>query len=100
MGAGDIKLIELSEAQAAGLISTQTSMNWYIDSILDSVDVGAIRHAHLKIVLDPMFGVSRTCLQTILMTARCDVETIHERRDTLFWRAPALAVVKDLARPS
>ena len=84
LGADDIKLIELSEAQAAGLISTQTSMNWYIDSILDSVDVEAIRHAHLKIVLDRMLGVSRTCLQTILMTARCDVETIHERRDTLF----------------
>ena len=59
-------------------------MNWYIDAILDHVDLEAIRHAHLKVVLDPMFGVSRTCLQTILMTARCDVDTIHERRDTLF----------------
>ena len=31
-----------------------------------------------------MFGVSRTSLQTILMTARCEVDIIHDRHDTLF----------------
>ncbi|WP_366945387.1 hypothetical protein [uncultured Duncaniella sp.] len=31
-----------------------------------------------------MYGVSETSLKTILMTARCEVETIHERHDTLF----------------
>ena len=82
--APDVRRLERRTALAQGAITTQTSMNWYIDAILDAVDLEAIRHAHLKIVLDPMFGVSRTCLQTILMTARCDVDTIHERRDTLF----------------
>lgn len=80
----DVRHVSAAEAKADGRITVQTSMNWYIDAILDQVDLEAIRHAHLTIVLDPMFGVSRTCLQTILMTARCDVETIHERRDTLF----------------
>lgn len=80
----DIKALGRDEAVEQGLVRVQTSMNWYIDSILDQVDLDVIRHAHLKIVLDPMFGVSKTCLQTILLTARCDVDTIHERRDTLF----------------
>ncbi len=31
-----------------------------------------------------MYGVSETSLKTILMTARCDVATIHDRHDTLF----------------
>jgi phosphomannomutase len=46
--------------------------------------MASIRRRSLKVALDPMFGVSRTSLQTILMTARCEVEVIHERRDTLF----------------
>ena len=50
----------------------------------------AIRSRDLKIVLDPMYGVSKTSLQTILLTARCDVDVIHERHDTLFGgRLPA-----------
>jgi len=44
----------------------------------------AIRSRNLQIILDPMYGVSRTSLQTILLTARCDVIVIHERHDTLF----------------
>lgn len=35
-------------------------------------------------------GVSRTSLQTILLTERCEVDVIHERHDTLFGsRLPA-----------
>ena len=50
----------------------------------------AIRSRGLKIVLDPMYGVSKTSLQTILLTARCDVDVIHDRHDTLFGgRLPA-----------
>lgn len=66
------------------LITVQTSFNWYIDAIIAHLDMEAIRHRHLHIVLDPMFGVSQTCLQTILMTARCQVDVINERHDTLF----------------
>lgn len=48
------------------------------------IDVEAIKNAHLKILLDPMFGVSKTSLSTILITARCEVDTINDRHDTLF----------------
>ncbi|MDR1736970.1 MAG: phosphoglucomutase/phosphomannomutase family protein [Oscillospiraceae bacterium] len=67
-----------------GIISEIDPQNTYIDSILRALDLDVIRDAGLRVVLDPMFGVSRTSLQTILMTARCGVDVIHERRDTLF----------------
>ena len=82
--ADDVVAVPSHEIHAHPLVTVQKSMNWYIDSILDQVDVETIRHAHLSVVLDPMFGVSQTCLQTILMTARCDVEVINSRHDTLF----------------
>ncbi len=86
----DVKTIDYDEACAKGLVKESKPMNAYIDSIIDAVDLPAIREKGLKVILDPMFGVSKTALQTILMTARCDVEVIHERRDALFGgRLPA-----------
>jgi phosphomannomutase len=73
-----------------GQIQIIDPMNAYIDSIIRSVNMDAIRSRGLKVVLDPMFGVSKTALSTILITARCDVDVIHERRDALFGgRLPA-----------
>ena len=73
-----------------GQIQIIDPMNPYIDSIIRSVNMDAIRSRGLKVVLDPMFGVSKTALSTILITARCDVDVIHERRDALFGgRLPA-----------
>jgi phosphomannomutase len=57
----------------------------------------AIRSRGLKVVLDPMFGVSKTALQTILVTARCDLDVIHERRDALFGGRLPAPNVKTLA---
>jgi phosphomannomutase len=48
------------------------------------VDMDSIRKGNMRILIDPMFGVSKTTLQTILMTARCDVDIINDRHDTLF----------------
>lgn len=72
------------DLKAAGMIEEGTMANAYIDSVLSSVDTEAIKNSGLKIALDPMYGVSRTILQTILITCRCDVEVIHDRHDTLF----------------
>ncbi|HBP38476.1 MAG TPA: phosphonomutase [Clostridiales bacterium] len=79
-----IHSLPTAEAFKAGLLICINPTNVYLDSIIAAVDMDAIRSGNLKIALDPMYGVSRTCLQTILMTARCEVEVIHERRDTLF----------------
>lgn len=80
----DIKTMPYNEGIEKGLIRVINPLNEYIDSIIAAINMDAIKEASLKVVLDPMFGVSKTSLQTILMTARCDVDVIHERRDALF----------------
>lgn len=86
----EIKSIPFEDGVKNGMIQVIDPMNQYIDSIIRSINMDAIRSRNLKIVLDPMYGVSKTALQTILLTARCDVDVIHERRDALFGgRLPA-----------
>lgn len=87
---GSVPVLPLEQGLARGAITYIDPMNLYIDRILHSIDTGAIRERGLHIALDPMYGVSQTALQTILLTARCHVEVIHERRDPLFGgRLPA-----------
>ena len=86
----EIKVIPFADGVKSGIIQLIDPMNQYIDSIIRAINMDAIRSRNLKVVLDPMYGVSKTALQTILLTARCDVEVIHEKRDTLFGgRLPA-----------
>ena len=75
-----IQSIDYDEALRQGLVREDNTANDYIDSILALVDTEAIKHARLRIALDPMYGVSQTCLRTILMTCRCDLEVIHMTR--------------------
>ena len=72
------------EAVSNGLIEEIYPLNEYIDNIIANVNMDAIKDARLKIALDPMYGVSEIPLKTLLLTARCDVETIHDNHDTLF----------------
>ena len=76
--------MEYDVAVSKGLIKEIYPLNEYLDNIITAVDMQKIKDANLKVALDPMYGVSETSLKTILLTARCDVETIHERHDTLF----------------
>lgn len=80
----EIKEMEYDVALEKGLIHEIYPLNEYLDNIIDAVDMKAIRDANLRVALDPMYGVSETSLKTILLTARCEVHTIHERHDTLF----------------
>lgn len=85
-----IPVVPYEEAVRAGRVEEINPQNAYIDSIIRSINMDAIRSRNLRVVLDPMYGVSKTSLQTILLTARCDVDVIHERHDTLFGgRLPA-----------
>ena len=78
------KVMDFEEAKEKGLVKIADLYNSYIDSIIGMINMDAIRKCNMRVLLDPMFGVSKTALQTILMTARCDVDTINERHDTLF----------------
>ncbi len=80
----DVKLVIFDSGVADGLIEIIDPFNQFIDSIISMIDMESIKNSKLKVVLDPMFGVSKTCLQTILLTARCELEIINNRHDTLF----------------
>ncbi len=95
-----VETMEYEDAKAAGLIEEFYPINEYIDNILDRINVDAIKAASLRVALDPMYGVSETAIKTILLTARCEMETIHGRHDTLFGgklpapNEPAMSLLK------
>ena len=85
-----IPSVDYDKAFSQGLIEERYTFNDYIDSILKFVNVDAIKASQLRIAVDPMYGVSQSSLQTILMTCRCDVDVINAQHDTLFGgRMPA-----------
>lgn len=88
--AEEVGTVTYEEGLASGYIEEIYPMNEYLDSIIASMNMDAIREAGMKVAFDPMYGVSEGALKTILMTARCDVYAIHEEHDTLFGgRLPA-----------
>lgn len=79
-----VQAMEYVKGKEQGLIEEIYPLNEYIDSIMGEVNMDVIREHSLRVALDPMYGVSETSLRIILQTARCEVETIHDRHDTLF----------------
>ena len=95
----EVEVMDYEEGKKAGYIEEIYPLNEYLDNIIASVNMEAIRSAGLKVALDPMYGVSETSLKTILLTARCEVATIHDRHDTLFGGklpAPSAATLHSL----
>lgn len=87
-----IETMPYEAAKREQLVIEFNPLNEYLDNIIRNIDMDAIRSAGLHVALDPMYGVSQTSLKTILLTARCDVDVINERHDTLFGgRLPAPA---------
>lgn len=72
------------KARDSGMVVEFNPLNDYLDNIISRINMSAIRSRDLRVALDPMYGVSQTSLKTILSIARCEVEVIHERHDTLF----------------
>ncbi|MCK5757684.1 MAG: phosphoglucomutase/phosphomannomutase family protein [Clostridiales bacterium] len=80
----EIASMDFDEAIEKKLVVITDPSNEYIDTILERVDKVAVRKRNLRVLLDPMYGVSKTSLQTILYTLRCDLDVINDRHDTLF----------------
>ena len=94
---GPVEYMEYDEALEKGIIKEIYPLNEYIDNIISAINMEAIKQRGLRVVLDPMYGVSETSLRMTLQTARCEVETIHDRHDTLFGGklpAPTAATLK------
>ena len=80
----DVRSMPFEEALACGRVQFIDPRDAYLDSIMEKIDIEAIRSRRPRVVLDPMYGVSLTGLMTILFTARCDVDVIHDRHDAFF----------------
>lgn len=86
----DVAKLELDLALKAGIAHYEDFTNLYIDAVEAHIDMGAIREAGLRVLLDPMYGTGQGTLETILTEARCRVTAIHARHDPLFGgRSPA-----------
>lgn len=79
----EIKSVPFEKA-LGNSIKKLSMFNEYIDSIIDFIDLESIRKKELKVLVDPMFGVSKAALQTVLLTARCEVDVINDKHDTQF----------------
>ena len=77
-------LVDIETLEAEEKLVFFNPIDEYLDAILDKVDIHAIRNAHLRIAIDPLYGVSMRSLNTIFSTARCDIHMLHAEHDTLF----------------
>ncbi len=80
----DIKSVEFDHALNDKLIQIINPMNEFVDSIIDFIDVEAIKQANLRVLIDPMFGVAKNALQTVLISGRCDVDVINDTQNPAF----------------
>ncbi len=86
----DVVKLDLDLALEAGIAEMRDFTNEYVDAVEALIDLDAIRKAGLRVIVDPMFGVSQLTLGTILTEARCRVAFINERHNPLFGgRSPA-----------
>ena len=95
----EIPTLDFEQGLKEGKIAFVDPRDAYLDSILEKIDIAAIRHRRPRIVLDPMYGVSLTGLLTILYSCRCDVDVINDRHDAFFGRhlpAPNPETLADL----
>jgi len=90
LGMDDVVKLDLDLALEAGIAEMRDFTNEYVDAVEALIDLDAIRKAGLRVIVDPMFGVSQLTLGTILTEARCRVAFINERHNPLFGgRSPA-----------
>lgn len=82
--AKDIKILSLKIAKEKGLFYEINPTNEYVDSILDQLDKKEIIKNNYRVLLDPMYGVSKNSMLTLLYACRCEVDVINERHDALF----------------
>lgn len=74
----DIKSLDFEDAIATGKICIINPMNEFVDSIINFIDIDAIKKANLRVLIDPMFGVAKNALQTVLISGRCEVDVIND----------------------
>ncbi|MBY5948643.1 phosphoglucomutase/phosphomannomutase family protein [Photobacterium rosenbergii] len=84
LSAKDVKSVDFEQALEDKLITLINPMNDFVDSIINFIDIDAIKKANLRVLIDPMFGVAKNALQTVLITGRCDVDVINDGQNPAF----------------
>lgn len=84
INAEHIPWVSFSKGVKRGYIKQEAFHNPYLDYLEEKIDYDSIKKANLKICFDPMFGAGTSTLQMALVSARCDLVTIHSERDPLF----------------
>lgn len=82
--ASDVRSEDFDQAVANGRIQVINPMNEFVDSIINFIDIEAIKRANLRVLIDPMFGVAKNALQTVLISGRCDVDVINDGKNPDF----------------
>jgi alpha-D-glucose phosphate-specific phosphoglucomutase len=80
----DVKSVDFEQAIDDHLIEVINPMNEFVDSIINFIDIEAIKKANLRVLVDPMFGVAKNALQTVLINGRCDVDVINDGKNPDF----------------
>lgn len=76
--------VEFEQAVENQTIRIINPMNDFVDSIINFIDIEAIKKANLRVLIDPMFGVAKNALQTVLINGRCDVDVINDGKNPDF----------------
>ncbi|MGF1908992.1 phosphoglucomutase/phosphomannomutase family protein [Vibrio kasasachensis] len=79
-----IKSVDFEQAVDDKLIEVINPMNDFVDSIINFIDIESIKKANLRVLIDPMFGVAKNALQTVLINGRCEVDVIHDEKNPDF----------------
>ena len=80
----DVVRVDFEQALNDKEIEIINPMNDFVDSIINFIDIDAIKKANLRVLIDPMFGVAKNALQTVLINGRCDVDVINDGKNPDF----------------
>ncbi|NAW68983.1 phosphoglucomutase/phosphomannomutase family protein [Vibrio sp. V26_P1S5P106] len=80
----DVRSIDFEHAVNQQQVMLINPMNEFVDSIINAIDIEAIKKANLRVLIDPMFGVAKNALQTVLINGRCDVDVINDGKNPDF----------------
>ncbi|WCP67580.1 phosphoglucomutase/phosphomannomutase family protein [Vibrio tubiashii] len=84
LSAEQVKSVDFDQAVEDKLIDVINPMNEFVDSIINFIDIESIKKANLRVLIDPMFGVAKNALQTVLINGRCDVDVINDGKNPGF----------------
>jgi len=84
LGRSPVKRVAFDEALAAGTIRQAPMLPLFLQGVRSFIDLAAIRHTPLRVVVDSMHGAGGRLIEGLLKGGRCRVETLHANPDPLF----------------